>query len=1587
MEKLSQGPELQGSCFETQLLVVSGPTLQVIPMKVWKARRKRSRIVPIFRRNSAHKEIVRAGNVLFTVALSHRPSSPRASPDDQQTGTAGQDRRKGHQVGKQLWDRALLEVKQSKDQHAIKLIDEVGSRLGQEGTTMDVVISITETMERQLKDKKRSTLASSYVEETIYALNQFVSVGDVAVSYDPVHAALPWAFVRAVLVTITSKYQLDAQILGGLASVASLLLQCNMYQRLYLSSHVDPDGAGEALEALKGSLVASYASSLFLLGFVYSHRRRNMAVTAPFLLHEVEKKVKDLDESSRQLTNKADDCERFYASHRGMSSQKLIELVDSLRQSSSYHSKMTHSILLESIQREFILSRLQVAQGAAFDDYSQAFRDECYPGTRLEILDSIYKWAADPSSPAVFWLQGMAGTGKSTIAQTVARKLDGVKLGASFFFKRGDGDRGTARRFFATVASQMIRKQPRLTQILHEIIQEEPEIGGKMLETQFRELWARPFKELSVEPLPEPKTIVVVVDALDECDPPEDAKLLIKLLSETPSVSPIGLKIFLTSRPEYHISLQFGTTSGPRRDLILHRVDEAIVQSDIRAYLKNDMQKYTKQYNQHMERIGQGQSLPYDWPGEETFERLVQMATPLFISAATISRMLRNDQWPATPEEKLEHILEFSTKGEGQVEDLYRSILAQIMGRIPVRARRRYIDEFQKIVGSVILLASPLSVPALSSLLGFQEKELYNKLNPLSSVLDVQSRDAPVKLFHLSYRDFLLEKDSFGDSNGGDPCQWFHIEQVTVHAWLAGQCLQLLSTHLHNDICNVQDPGAVRGEVPLEKIRQCLPPAMVYACLYWIHHVEAGELMLKDGGSEHAFLQTKMLNWVESLAWLERLNEGLEGIRVLKSMVNKASCGEIFRLLEDAERFIFSFRGAIQETPLQIYNSALVFSPSNSIVRKAFASNCPTFIRRMPQVDPHWSACIQTIEPKYEDAGWAVGLELLPNDTMVSGFCGGPVKIWDLDTASCLHEFMIDSDKAQNFAVSADGKLAIMGEKHVQVWNLDDRRCLYTLVHSMGDPYMYVTMIFSATGDCLYALSSAGEYALFDLVRRESKTVRLNRVLDEPGNKCLSKDGKLAALFGQHEVIIWDPYANTIHQELKDIKITISTAIFCQEGEFLIAGALGGEIRFTDIKTGETEKEFNGKIGMVQALAISKNNERLVVGGGHNTSISIWDAKNHVLQHILTGHTTPILHVALSSDGDTLASHSWDAIKIWALPLTSSNPQTNAIGNVRGMVLDRQGQRLYHSELDAIGTWDLSTTRCVKRSEVGSVIVFSDFSPLAAILGMKHAEIWDLTEHCCVQTLQTREKLESSANLDELPPGPLIMDPSALSKDGQLFYSRSYWWSEPKTMYWSTLQTWDTVSGRCLRILSSSERVIIEIVMCPEGQQVALLEAYDTWEPDSETGTVDIRILEVSTGRCICVIHTEAAAESAVFSAKGTQIIAITRNRDAGIFNTSTGEKILGLFLGLGPYDNKPVFPLPPSFLNRELVVHKDMPLEEVRDSLLKEYGISPDRAWLTRRLKRVLWLPPDYRPSCAILSASQLILGCGGRIVTMVLE
>lgn len=61
-------------------------------------------------------------------------------------------------------------------------------------------------------------------------------------------------------------------------------------------------------------------------------------------------------------------------------------------------------------------------------------------------------------------------------------------------------------------------------------------------------------------------------------------------------------------------------------------------------------------------------------------------------------------------------------------------------------------------------------------------------------------------------------------------------------------------------------------------------------------------------------------------------------------------------------RFVLSHAHVIEIAPLQVYVSALVFSPTNSLVRKLFEKEEPDWITLKPRVDADWDSCIQTLE-------------------------------------------------------------------------------------------------------------------------------------------------------------------------------------------------------------------------------------------------------------------------------------------------------------------------------------------------------------------------------------------------------------------------------------------------------------------------------------------------------------------------------------------------------------------------------------------------------------------------------------------------
>lgn len=78
-------------------------------------------------------------------------------------------------------------------------------------------------------------------------------------------------------------------------------------------------------------------------------------------------------------------------------------------------------ISLRDLHRKFDLNNLRNAEGASFDSYMDQHESECLEGTRVDLIQEIGKWGSSAQGQCIYWLNGKAGTGKSTISRTVAK--------------------------------------------------------------------------------------------------------------------------------------------------------------------------------------------------------------------------------------------------------------------------------------------------------------------------------------------------------------------------------------------------------------------------------------------------------------------------------------------------------------------------------------------------------------------------------------------------------------------------------------------------------------------------------------------------------------------------------------------------------------------------------------------------------------------------------------------------------------------------------------------------------------------------------------------------------------------------------------------------------------------------------------------------------------------------------------------------------------------------------------------------------------------------------------------------------------
>lgn len=526
-------------------------------------------------------------------------------------------------------------------------------------------------------------------------------------------------------------------------------------------------------------------------------------------------------------------------------------------------------------------AQLKYVEGAAYDVKDQVPR-ACHPGTRKDLLQNIRDWAQRPDSKQIFWLNGMAGTGKSTISYTVANWLaeqpsDYLQLGASFFFKRGEGDRASAALFFPTIVRQLMLRVSGLDLLVGKVIDADPDICSKSLSDQFDKLLRKPLQKLDITA--RHMIYVIVVDALDECGNENDVSTMLRLWSSLTHFNNVLLRLFLTSRPEMPIRLGFTRMSTDMyQDIVLHEVPLPVIQHDILTFLQDEFAKIRERYNDAFPR---STPLNHAWPGEDILHILTNMAAPLFIAAVTLCRFVQDLKFD--PRRRLDIVL--TSQGSrrlSKVGQMYYPVLTQMLASVDDIAEEAEICKgFQLVVGSIVILTEPLSMKDLASLLDVDLHTVEVRLSPLHSVLRIPpDSDAPVRPLHLSFNEYLCGKE-LDD-------QRFHINRTRAHEVLLRQCLQLLagSNGLRENICRLNFPGQSRSEVSPATIDKYISPSVRYACRYWPRHARYSQNKISDDDKVHEFLQTCFLQWVEALSLLGHLAKALSCVEILWSVIS-----------------------------------------------------------------------------------------------------------------------------------------------------------------------------------------------------------------------------------------------------------------------------------------------------------------------------------------------------------------------------------------------------------------------------------------------------------------------------------------------------------------------------------------------------------------------------------------------------------------------------------------------------------------------------------------------------------------------------
>jgi hypothetical protein len=488
-------------------------------------------------------------------------------------------------------------------------------------------------------------------------------------------------------------------------------------------------------------------------------------------------------------------------------------------------------------------------------------REPCTSGTREEILKEIIAWADDISenSPPVFWLTGQAGSGKTTIAYTIAKHFDDLEetepterhtvLGGNFLCSRQFEETRRQIHIIPTLVYQLARKSRSYVHALHEADKFD---SVDKLTKQMKDLLVGPWQQSESRRRVELPTYLIVIDALDEIEADGGSKFLEGLLKTINQRRLRGLKFLVTSRPDPRV-VELCETFSSKAVCRLQDVPIERIGSDITQYLQSKLPNFA---------------------GKPELKAMEQLAGGLFIAAATIVRYLTPRRKMADSEQRsllsrLHDKQSFSPRGAQQpllIDKLYQQIMCDAFSDLDdnlfnsrLRILHTFLCTFER---------TPASLTA--ALLSESDETVIAVLHELHAVL--YCKDGQVLWYHASFPDFIFSQPR--STFELDGCQIsMSCSQAQHHALLTKCCFNRMKESLRFNIGDIPSSFLLDAEDSelMRRVDTNIKPFLRYACRHWAQHLaQTDEKNGEDlGDCITDFLHICVLFWIEAMNLLE----------------------------------------------------------------------------------------------------------------------------------------------------------------------------------------------------------------------------------------------------------------------------------------------------------------------------------------------------------------------------------------------------------------------------------------------------------------------------------------------------------------------------------------------------------------------------------------------------------------------------------------------------------------------------------------------------------------------------------------------